>query len=234
MYSAKNKHFPMNIAAFIDHTILKQTTTLSEVDQICEEAIEYGFAAVCLPPVYTAYASGKLHASTVKLATVVGFPLGYTYAAVKALEAEMAILNGAQEIDMVINLTALRNSDFHTLQDEVGAVSSVTKKHGAILKIIIESGILSKAEVIQCCELYSTIPVDFLKTSSGFAEKGASVEAVQLMRHHLPSSIGIKASGGIRDYAFAKALIDAGATRLGCSTGVAIVKNGLSNEAAGY
>ena len=234
MYSAKNKHFPMNIAAFIDHTILKQTTTLAEIDKICAEAAEYGFAAVCIPTVYTAYAAKKLKGKGVKLATVVGFPFGYTYEEVKAVEAEKALKDGANEIDMVINITALKNGDWTSLKEEAKAVASVVQEHGASLKVIIESGILSTAEIIQCCELYRQFTIQFLKTSTGFAEKGASVEAVKLMRQHLPPSINIKASGGIKDYAFAKDLIDAGATRLGCSAGVSIVKSGISNEAGSY
>lgn len=234
MYSAKNKHFPMNIAAFIDHTILKQTTARAEVTQVCNEAIEYHFAAVCIPPVYTSYAAERLKNTGVKLATVVGFPFGYTYGAIKAAEAEMALQNGANEIDMVINLTALKNGEIETLDEEVQAVGAVVKRYNSILKVIIESGMLSHEEIIKCCAIYSKAPVHFLKTSTGYAEKGASIAAVQLMRKHLPSDIGIKASGGIKDYAFAKELIDAGATRLGCSAGVAIVKGNLSKEAQNY
>jgi deoxyribose-phosphate aldolase len=224
----------MNISSFIDHTILKQSTILHEVDKLCDEAMEYHFAAVCIPPVYVKDAAKKLAGSTIKVATVIGFPFGYTYSSIKSAEAEKAIRQGAQEIDMVINVAALKNGDFLALETEIKEVSGVVKNGNAILKVIIESGILTSEEIITCCKIYSRFPVHFLKTSTGFAEKGASVEAVQLMRQHLPSSIQIKASGGIRDYAFAKQLVDAGATRLGCSASIAIVKNGITNDAASY
>ncbi len=214
----------MNIAAFIDHTVLKSTATVNDVDAICQEAIVYHFAAVCIPPVYVQYAVDKLHKTAVKVATVIGFPFGYTYMNAKQEEAKQAINDGADELDMVINLGALKNGDYTYLENEVGAVLEIVKKHGTALKIIIESGILTEEEIIKCCEVYSAFDVDFLKTSTGYAEKGASVEAVQLIRTHLPSHIQIKASGGIKTFDFARQMIEAGATRLGCSASVAIVK----------
>jgi len=214
----------MNIAAFIDHTVLKSTTTVNEVDTICHEAIEYHFAAVCIPPVYVQYATNKLKETPVKVATVIGFPFGYTYINAKQEEAKQAIDDGADELDMVINLVALKNGDYTYLENEVGAVLEIVKKHNIKIKIIIESGVLTEGEIIKCCEIYSAFDVDFLKTSTGYAEKGASVEAVQLIRTHLPSHIQIKASGGIKTFEFARQLIEAGATRLGCSASVAIVE----------
>jgi deoxyribose-phosphate aldolase len=214
----------MNIAAFIDHTVLKSTATVNEVDAICSEAVVYHFAAVCIPPVYVQYAVNRLKETSVKVATVIGFPFGYTYINAKQEEVKQAIGDGADEVDMVINLVALKNGDFTYLENEVGAVLEIVKKQGTTLKIIIESGILTEQEIFKCCEIYSAFDVDFLKTSTGYAEKGASVEAVQLMRTHLPSHIQIKASGGIKTFDFARQMIEAGATRLGCSASVAIVK----------
>ena len=213
----------MSIASFIDHTILKQTTTLANIDKVCREAAEYSFATVCIPPVYVAAAGQRLKGTKVGVATVIGFPFGYTFVDIKAAEADEAIKKGATELDLVMNVGALKNGDDAYLKKEIEAVVAVAKKGGVLLKVIIESGVLTDEEIIRCCNLYKNYEVDFLKTSTGYAQKGASVAAVQLMRQHLPSSIQIKASGGIKTLAFAKELIDAGATRLGCSASVAIV-----------
>lgn len=224
----------MSIAQFIDHTILKPTTTLQEVKKICAEAIQYKFAAVCVPPVYVTEATHNLKDNyTVKVATVIGFPFGYTYISTKAEEVQKAIKEGADELDMVINLTALKNNDLRYLENEIAVISEITHSHQKTLKLIIESGILTENEILDCCEIYQKYPVQFLKTSTGYAEKGATIEAVQLMRRHLPSSIQIKASGGIKTYAFAQQLVDAGATRLGCSASVAIVNDEPAAE-GGY
>jgi deoxyribose-phosphate aldolase len=167
----------------------------------------------------------------VKLATVVGFPFGYHSAEVKGEETRIAIGEGADEIDMVINVGALKNGNKDILLSEVRKVLQPVRSNNKLIKVIIESGILTNDEIAFCCGLYAGEEVDFLKTSTGFAEKGASVEHVQLMRRLLPSSIRIKASGGIRDLNFARQLVEAGASRLGCSASVAIVKeeaNGAS------
>lgn len=212
----------MSIASYIDHTVLKQTTTTEDVIKVCTEAKEYAFAAVCIPPVYVQEAVRNLSGSPVKVATVIGFPFGYTYTEAKVEEAKKAVAEGALELDMVMNVTALKNKDYKALEKEVKAILDVAKPNKAILKVIIESGVLTDDEIIRCCEIYRQFDIDFLKTSTGYAEKGATIEAVQLLRAHLPSSIQIKASGGIRTYQFAKRLVDAGATRLGCSASVAI------------
>lgn len=223
----------MNIAQFIDHTILKPSTTLAEIEKVCEEANQYQFAAVCVPPYFVRDASQILQKKKVKLATVIGFPFGYSHYKAKRKEIKEALKEGAQELDMVMNLAAFKSNDIAYLESEIGEITKVIKDNGAVLKLIIESGILTNEEIIKCCELYKHYPIDYMKTSTGYAEKGASLEAVELMRKHLPSTIQIKASGGIRDYHFAKQLIDAGATRLGCSAGVAIV-NGERSSEGGY
>ncbi|MFN2457525.1 MAG: deoxyribose-phosphate aldolase [Chitinophagaceae bacterium] len=213
----------MNLASFIDHTLLKSSCTANEVDKLCKEAIQYNFAAVCIPPVYVVHAVEELKNDPVKIATVIGFPFGYTYIRAKVEEAKQAIDDGADELDMVMNITAFKNYDFIYLEKEVSAVLKITKKHNVLLKIIIESGLLNNDEIISCCKFFKSFDIDFLKTSTGYAEKGATVETVQLMRHNLPSCIKIKASGGIRTTDFAIQLINAGAERLGCSASVAIV-----------
>lgn len=223
----------MNIASFIDHTILKPTTTIGDIEKLCAEAVAYGFAAVCVPPPFVKRAVAILAPTSVKVATVVGFPFGYSATEAKVAETILAVVDGAQEVDMVINLVALRQQDWTYLQKEVALLVEVCHNKGRILKVIIESGILSEEEIIGCCEKLGPLGIDFMKTSTGYAEKGASVEAVQLMRKHLPPQVQIKASGGIRDFAFASALVEAGANRLGCSASVAIAEGNPAREITG-
>jgi len=213
----------MNIAPYIDHTILKQETTTANVIQLCAEAVDAGFKAVCIPPFYVTEAVRHLKDTGVKVATVIGFPFGYSLSAMKAEEAELAMMGGADELDMVINIGALKSGNSKLLESEIGNVLEVVKLRGKVIKVIVESGILTDQELEQVCQLYSHYDIDFMKTSTGFAATGATVKAVQTMRKLLPERIAIKASGGIRTYAFAKELIDAGATRLGCSAGLQIV-----------
>lgn len=218
------------LAKYIDHTILKPTTSRIEINQICKEAMEYGFAAVCVPPPFVSFSLRELGGrGGVKVATVIGFPFGYSVASAKLAEVEQALADGADELDVVINLIALKAADWSLLEKEMRLLTSPIHSAGKIVKVIIESGLLTDEEIVRCCEIYSAVGVDFLKTSTGYAEKGATVEAVRLIRAHLPAGVRIKASGGIRTAALAQQLIDAGADRLGCSASVAIVQG----EAAG-
>jgi deoxyribose-phosphate aldolase len=214
----------MNIASYIDHTLLKPSILTAEVEKLCSEAYEYGFAAVCVPPPFVKRSKTILTPTVVKVATVTGFPFGYSVMEAKLAETVMAIVDGADELDMVANITAIKNGDWAYLEKEVKLVLEIVRNNNKALKVIIESGILTDPEIIACCKLYGMAGVDFVKTSTGYAEKGASVEAVQLMRRHLPSTVKIKASGGIRTYDFARQLIAAGADRLGCSGSVGIVR----------
>ena len=213
----------MSIARFIDHTILRSTTGLADIEKLCEEAMEHGFAAVCIPPYFVKDAAQILENASTKLATVIGFPFGYSHYSAKLEEVRMALEEGAQELDVVMNIAAFKSNDLAYLESEILAITSLPGNQ-ATIKLIIESGVLSEEEIVRCCELYQHYPIHFLKTSTGYAEKGASIDAVRTMRKHLPPHIQIKASGGIRDYSFARQLLDAGATRLGCSASVAIVK----------
>jgi deoxyribose-phosphate aldolase len=224
----------MQIAECIDHTVLKPTTTIADVERLCAEAVQYNFAAVCLPPPFVKRAVTILAPTEVKIATVTGFPFGYSVTEAKVAETILAVVDGAHEIDMVINLIALKQNDWAYIQKEVSLLREVCHNKGRLLKVIIESGILSDEEIIRCCEKLGALGIDYLKTSTGYAEKGASLEAVHLMKKHLPASVKIKASGGIKDYAFAKALIDAGASRLGCSASVAIVTGSPDHQLANY
>jgi deoxyribose-phosphate aldolase len=223
----------MNIAQYIDHTLLKPATTIHELKKVCEEALQYNFFAVCVPPPLVKNARSVLAESAVKTATVIGFPFGYSVARAKLDEAQQAIQDGADELDVVINLIALRSKAWQYLELEMEQIVEAAHAQNRLVKVIIESGILTDEEIIKCCEIYAKVGVDFLKTSTGYAEKGATIEAVQLMRANLPSSIKIKASGGIRTYDQAQQYIKAGANRLGCSASVAIV-TGSTNGIAGY
>ncbi|MEO9022916.1 MAG: deoxyribose-phosphate aldolase [Ginsengibacter sp.] len=214
----------MNIAPYIEHTLLKQTTTLPEIEKICKEAVEYRFAAVCVPPLYVKKAKEFLKDSEIKVATVIGFPFGYCAIEAKVAEIILAIVDGADELDMVVNVSAIKNGDWAFIASEINTIMPIVKNKNKVLKVIIESGILTDEQIIKCCDIYGAVGVDYVKTSTGYAEKGASIHAVQLIRAHLADAVKIKASGGIRSYSFAKELINAGANRLGCSGSVQIVK----------
>ena len=214
----------MNIASYIDHTVLKPTTIIADIEKLCSEAKEYGFAAVCVPPLFVKKAKELTAGSNVKVATVIGFPFGYSAIEAKVAEIVLAIVDGADELDVVINISAIKNNDWQFLATEINTIMPLVRKKEKVIKIIIESGILTDEEITRCCDIYGAAGVDFMKTSTGYAEKGASVHAVQLMRRHLPDSIQIKASGGIKTYTFAAELVAAGANRIGCSSSVQIVK----------
>jgi deoxyribose-phosphate aldolase len=212
------------IAAAIDHTQLKPGTLTSDIEKLCAEAIKYNFAAVCVPPLFVKRAKKILEGSRQKLATVIGFPFGYCSVEAKLSEIVLAIVDGADELDVVINFTAIKNNDWEFVASEITNLLPVIKNNDKVIKVIIESGLLTDEEIIKCCTLYAAAGVDFVKTSTGYASSGASVHAVSLMRKNLPPHVQIKASGGIRTAAFAQELMDAGATRIGCSSGVAIVE----------
>lgn len=221
----------MNIASYIDHTVLKPTATLADIQKLCSEAKQQNFAAVCVPPYFVKVAKELLWGTEVKIATVIGFPFGYGTIGGKMAEIVQSIENGADELDVVHNIAAFKDSNFAYVVDEVKQctdwahnVTTSLDFSPKTIKVIIESGVLNDEEIIKCCELYAPLGIDFMKTSTGYAETGATVHAVELMRKHLPDTIAIKASGGIRTFAFAKELIAAGATRLGCSASMEIVK----------
>lgn len=212
-----------DIAPYIDHTILKPETTAADIERLCKEAIQYGFAAVCLPPCFVKLAAGLVKNTPAKIATVIGFPFGYQNTTVKLTEIKAAIADGADELDMVHNTAMFKSGEQAYLEKEIRACIELAHSAGKKLKLIIETGLLSDEEIVQCCKLYSNTPVDFLKTSTGFAGGGGTVHAVELMRANLPATVAIKASGGIRTLAFAKELVTAGASRIGCSASVQIV-----------
>jgi deoxyribose-phosphate aldolase len=220
------------LAQMIDHTVLGPDATYLQIDNLCREALESGFAAVCVNASHVSRCAQALRGAEVKVAAVVGFPLGATLSRVKAYEAEEAIDLGAAEIDMVINIGALKANDLDFVQADIAAVVQTCHSHAALCKVIIEACLLTDAEKISACRLALATGADFVKTSTGFSTGGATVADVQLMRQTVGAHVGVKAAGGIRTLATAEAMIGAGATRLGTSAGAKIIRELLNSPAA--
>lgn len=208
---------------YIDHTILKPETTKNQIIKICEEAKQYHFASVCVNPWYASLVSEQLRGTDVKTCIVIGFPLGANSTEIKARETDDAIKHGAQEIDMVLNVGALKSGDLSGIETDISAVVNMAKGK-ALVKVILETCLLTNEEIVQSCLIAKKVGADFVKTSTGFNSAGATIEHVALMRKTVGSSMGVKASGGIRTLQFALDLIKAGASRIGASAGVAILK----------
>ena len=213
----------MNLAARLDHTLLRPDATEAQMAQLCDEAIAHGFASVCVPPCYVALAAARLAGTGVAVGTVVGFPLGYAASVVKFKEAEVALYDGATELDLVLNISALKSGRTDAIQAEILDVADLCHVHQALLKVIIETALLTEAEMELACRLCVGGEADFVKTSTGFASRGASVADVALLRRSLPAGVRIKAAGGIRTRQAALALVAAGADRLGSSHSVALL-----------
>ncbi len=210
------------LAGLIDHTLLKPGATESQFEQLCKEALEYKFMSVCVNSSWVPYVAKKLRGSSVKVCSVVGFPLGEMDTRSKAFETRNAIANGAHEIDMVINTSALKSGNLKLVEEDIRAIKRACRST-TILKVIIETSLLTDAEKVIACEISKKVGADFVKTSTGFTGAGATVEDVALMRRVVGPKIGVKASGGIRDYKTAVAMINAGANRIGAGGSVAIV-----------
>lgn len=211
------------LASYIDHTILKPDILTSDIKKLCEEAVEYSFATVCINPFHVGSAKKFLAGTGVKVCTVVGFPLGATTKEVKAYEASCAIENGAHEIDMVINIGALKDGNYDYVEKDIKAINEICKER-ALLKVIIETCLLNDDQKIKACEISAISGADYVKTSTGFSKSGAVATDVRLMKKIVGDSIGVKASGGIRDLSRMIEMIEAGATRIGTSSSVAIIK----------
>ena len=211
-------------ASLVDHTLLKPEATESDIKKLCNEAIEFGFASVCVNPCWVKKAAEFLRGSTVPVCTVIGFPLGATLSDVKAYEARRAIFNGAREVDMVINIGALKSGDDCAVEDDIRAVALAAHENGVLLKVIIETALLTDDEKVRACLASKNAGADFVKTSTGFAKGGATVEDVALMRRVVGAGLGVKASGGVKGIEDARAMFEAGATRIGASVGVKIAQ----------
>ena len=222
---------PNEIAKFIDHTALTAEKTEKDILQLCDEAIENGFWSVCINSGYIPLAKEKLAGTNVKICTVVGFPLGANLSSVKAFEAQEAIKAGASEVDMVINVGLIKSAEWAKVRSDIAEVLSACQ--GALLKVILETCLLSKEEIVKACEICRELNVGFVKTSTGFNKGGATVEDIALMRKTVGEKIGVKASGGVRDTETAIAMIKAGASRIGASAGIAIIK-GLQDNKSSY
>lgn len=216
----------MNLATVIDHTLLSPAATREQLRKLCREAWEHKFWAVCVNPYFVSQAVKELSGSGVKVCTVVGFPLGATAATIKAAEAKLALEQGAQEIDMVMNISAAKSDEWDVVEAEIKMLSDLCHRSGAILKVILETTLLTDAEKMRACQAAMTSQADFVKTSTGFAGGGANVSDVSLMRKTVGDKLGVKASGGIKDKTSALAMLEAGANRLGTSSGVAILDGG--------
>jgi len=221
-----------SIASLIDHTLLKADAVYEDIRRICDEAKRYGFASVCINPSMVSLASRLLVNSPVKVCTVVGFPLGATLAEVKAFEAEASIVNGAHEIDMVLNIGALKSKDLATVGQDIQLVAQACHAREAICKVIIETAYLTDEEKISACSVAKASGGDFVKTSTGFGPGGASAKDVALMRSVVGDDVGVKASGGIRDWKMLQEMVQSGATRIGASASVKILQEAKSQQIA--
>ena len=216
------------IAAWIDHTLLKPEATREQIAKLCQEAIEFGFCSVCVNPVYVPLAYSILQNSPVKVCTVVGFPLGATLSRSKVSETEACLQAGACEIDMVLAVGLLKSKAYESVFEDVAGVVEVARTHKALVKVILETSALTREEKIYASVLCKNAGASFIKTSTGFGSAGATIEDIWLMREVVGSKMGVKASGGVKDFEFARQLVLAGASRIGASAGVAIVKGALT------
>jgi len=220
------------VSSMIDHTLLKPDATRADIEKLCREAREFHFATVCVNPAWVATAAPLLRGSGVGVCSVVGFPLGATTADVKNYETRRAIFDGATEIDMVINIGALKSGDLRTVERDIDAVVDACRQCGALSKVIIEAALLTDEEKITACTLSKAAGADFVKTSTGFASGGATAADVALMRRIVGAEMGVKAAGGVRDLEGLKAMVAAGATRVGASAGVKIVQESKGQKPA--
>ena len=211
-------------ASLIDHTLLKPEASVSDIKKLCDEAAQFGFASVCVNPGWVKQAAEFLKGTSVPVCTVIGFPLGATLSDVKAYEARRSIFNGAREVDMVINIGALKSGDDCAVEDDIKAVVEAAHENHILCKVIIETALLTDEEKIRACLAAKNAGADFVKTSTGFAKGGATAHDVALMRHTVGKALGVKASGGVKGIDDARAMFEAGATRIGASVGVKIAQ----------
>lgn len=220
---------PAELAGYIDHTLLNPGSTLSQIEQLCDEALKYQFHAVCVNSCWVPFVVKKLKGSGIKVCSVIGFPIGAMDSRSKACEAKYAVLEGADELDMVINNGALKSRDLHWVEEDIREVKRACK-NSTILKVIIETVLLTDEEKVTACELSKKAGADFVKTCTGFMGGGATEADIDLMRRTVGSDIGVKASGMIRDYDTALSMIKAGANRLGCRSGVVIMEEAIARN----
>jgi len=214
----------MNLAPYIDHTALKPNTSREDIKRLCHEALEHNFASVCVNPYYTSLVSRELKGSEVSSCTVTGFPLGNNLMEIKMAETRSALKNGAQEIDTVINLAALQNNNWGLIEEELVSLAALCHQESAIIKLILETSLLNRGQIKKACDAAVLAKVDFVKTSSGFSSGGADSQTVAFMKECVNGQALVKASGGIRSYEDAKLMIESGASRIGSSSGLKIIR----------
>ena len=226
------------VAGMIDHTLLKPDASASDLERLCDEAAQFGFATVCVNPAWVAFCAARLRGTAVGVCSVVGFPLGATTADVKHFETRRVIFDGAREVDMVINIGALKSGDYQTVERDIEAVARPCRECGAASKVIIEAAYLTDEEKVTACALAKAAGADFVKTSTGFGPGGATIADVTLMRRVVGADMGVKAAGGVKDLEGLKAMVAAGASRIGASAGVRIVQESegkaLTGKTAAY
>ena len=233
-YCGNGAEVPKDLAEYIDHTLLRPDASEADIDRLCDEAVEYGFAAVCINPVWVPRAAGRLRGAGVTVASVIGFPLGANTPEIKAMEARRALRDGAREIDMVINIGALKSGDQDLVQRDIAGVSDACREVGALNKVIIEAAYLTDEEKVIACRLAQMGRADYVKTSTGFGPGGATVFDVALMREVVGDKMGVKAAGGIHTAEEVREMITAGATRIGASAGVRIVAGEEGDSGESY
>lgn len=233
-FSGNGADVPAGLERYIDHTVLKPDVPPEQIDRLCDEAVQYHFAAVCINPVWVRRAAQRVRGSGVKVASVVGFPLGANVPEIKAMEARRAIRDGAREIDMVINIGALKGGDHDLVRRDIAGVSDACREVGALNKVIIEAAYLTDEEKVIACRLAQLARADFVKTSTGFGPGGATVFDVALMRETVGEKMGVKAAGGIGSADDARAMITAGANRIGASAGIKIVTGDEGGSGESY
>jgi deoxyribose-phosphate aldolase len=233
-YHGPGHEVPLDLARYIDHTLLKPEASAADIDKLCDEAAQHGFASVCVNPTWVRRAANRLRDTDVAVASVIGFPFGATPSDVKAYETRRAVRDGAREIDMVINIGALKSGDHDLVRSDIARVSDACHESGAINKVIIEAALLSDAEKVIASRLAREAKADMVKTSTGYAKGGATIFDVALMREAVGPKLGVKAAGGIRTAEDVQEMIAAGATRIGASAGVKIVSGQTGGASGGY
>ena len=222
----------MSLAAYIDHTFLRPDATPADIDRLCDEAVANDFAAVCVPPYYVRRVARRLENSAVRTATVIGYPTGYSHVSAKVAEIQRAVQDGADELDVVVNIAAIKSAAWNDVERDLHSCTMAVHLHGKVIKLIVEASLLTDKELVRICELAATAGVNYVKTSTGY-EGGAEIETVRTLRAHLPATVKIKASGGIRTPEAARALVAAGADRLGCSSSLALLQVDAPGQAQG-
>ncbi len=232
-YNGEGGRVPADLSQYIDHTLLKPDATAADIDQLCDEAMQYGFAAVCVNPAWVGRAASRVRGSKVRVASVVGFPSGAHAADIKAMETRRALREGAREIDMVINVGALKSRDYKTVEEDIAKVADACREVGAVCKVILETGLLTDEEKVIASRLAKSAKAHFVKTSTGFGHGGAELYDVALMHEAVGGDLEVKASGGIKTAEQVREFIEVGATRIGASAGIAIV-SGKEEASGGY